>query len=157
MQAMQINSNRKQSKKKIGVYCLILYLPKNKTMQIGKLGKIEFKKGYYCYVGSAFNNLDKRINRHRKTTRNSSKKLKWHIDYLREHCRIINVFYVVVDKKQNNLEDVLSNKIKEISNTSIDKFGASDSKCKSHLHYFVNNPTILVAKVVQKLKNQKKK
>jgi Uri superfamily endonuclease len=42
-----------------GCYCLIIKLNNDRTVKIGKkLGKIEFKKGYYVYVGSAMNSLE---------------------------------------------------------------------------------------------------
>ena len=48
-----------------GCYCLIIEVDEDKTIQIGKkLGKIQFKKGFYVYVGSAMNSLYARINRH---------------------------------------------------------------------------------------------
>jgi len=47
-----------------GIYCLVIEIPKNMSIIVGKLGKIKFEKGYYTYVGSAQNNLEKRIERH---------------------------------------------------------------------------------------------
>ena len=48
-----------------GTYCLIINLNNTSKIKIGKkLGKIEFDKGYYVYVGSAMNSLESRINRH---------------------------------------------------------------------------------------------
>ncbi len=36
-----------------GTYCILMDLISNQSISIGKLGEIEFKKGYYVYVGSA--------------------------------------------------------------------------------------------------------
>jgi len=41
-----------------GAYCLVIELKKNSSIKIGALGTIKFKKGLYCYVGSALNNRD---------------------------------------------------------------------------------------------------
>jgi len=40
-----------------GSYILLIKLDEDKDIQIGKLGNISFKKGYYAYVGSALNGL----------------------------------------------------------------------------------------------------
>ncbi len=47
-----------------GVYCLIIKVKTDIIQKIGALGKIKFDKGIYVYVGSAQNNLKKRIKRH---------------------------------------------------------------------------------------------
>jgi Uri superfamily endonuclease len=62
----------------MATYCLITQLNKNSTIKVGKLGEIDFKKGYYVYVGSALNSIDSRVWRHLS----KEKKLFWHIDYL---------------------------------------------------------------------------
>ena len=48
-----------------GYYCLIINLDNDSEIEIGKrLGKINFDKGYYVYVGSAMNSLEARLKRH---------------------------------------------------------------------------------------------
>ena len=47
-----------------GSYILVIELKEEKIIQIGKLGKIHFKKGFYVYIGSALNGLEQRITRH---------------------------------------------------------------------------------------------
>lgn len=48
-----------------GCYCLIIKLSNNSKIKIGKkLGKLDFTKGHYVYVGSAMNSLESRIKRH---------------------------------------------------------------------------------------------
>jgi len=64
-----------------GTYILVLRLTRNSSIKIGRLGKLRFCKGYYCYVGSALGkavNLENRIMRHFS----KKKKKRWHIDYL---------------------------------------------------------------------------
>ncbi|RLF60544.1 MAG: GIY-YIG nuclease family protein, partial [Thermoplasmata archaeon] len=67
-----------------GSYVLIINLKKEKEIEIGRLGRILFNKGYYAYVGSGLNNLEKRVGRHLR----KNKKKKWHIDYLLEEGKI---------------------------------------------------------------------
>jgi sugar fermentation stimulation protein A len=117
-----------------GVYCLIINLPKDKTIKIGKLGNILFKKGYYCYVGSALNNLEKRILRHKS----KNKKIRWHIDYFLKYGKITGTIEIKTTKK---LECRLSKKVNKLSDTIILKFGCSDCRCSSHLYYFNKNPS----------------
>jgi len=44
-----------------GTYTLLIKVPKNIEVRIGRLGKINFNRGFYAYVGSALNCLEKRI------------------------------------------------------------------------------------------------
>lgn len=113
-----------------GCYCLIIKLEKDHEIKIGKLGKIDFEKGYYVYVGSAMNSLESRIKRHLS----DEKRLHWHIDYFLKESEIIDVIYNVSDEKvECKLSQYLSGKA-----SSINDFGCSDCKCESHLYYFKN-------------------
>jgi len=50
-----------------GVYMLILFVSKETTVTIGRLGKQKFPRGYYSYAGSALGKgtgLKHRISRH---------------------------------------------------------------------------------------------
>ena len=116
-----------------GTYCILIDLNSNQTISVGKLGEIDFQKGYYVYVGSALNSLEGRIKRHLS----SEKKLHWHVDYLLDHddAEIIDVLYAVDDSK---FECKLADKIAEKS-VEINNFGCSDCKCDSHLFYFENS------------------
>ncbi len=116
-----------------GCYIIILYLNDNKKIKIGKLGKINFYKGYYFYVGSAKKNLSKRIERHKR----KRKKFHWHIDYLRNEAEFINDIIIRTDK---DMECRLANKLKAITDETIKKFGSSDCNCESHLFRMNENP-----------------
>ena len=61
-----------------GIYCLLIDVKRDSLIGVGSLGKLFFRKGSYVYVGSALNNLQKRIARHCR----KEKKKHWHIDYL---------------------------------------------------------------------------
>ncbi len=111
-----------------GAYCIIIEVKKDSSVKIGALGKIKFKKALYCYVGSAMNNLEKRIKRHLK----KDKKLHWHIDYLlkNKNTEIKKVFYKESTKRE---ECKIADFVSKNSINSINGFGCSDCRCKSHL------------------------
>ncbi len=113
-----------------GIYILVIGLAKSRKIRIGKLGVLEFSKGLYAYAGSAQNNLEKRIERHRSRKENR-KKLFWHIDYLLEKGRILEVYTKPASKEQEcETAKSLERKFKSIS-----KFGCSDCNCRSHLFF----------------------
>lgn len=123
-----------------GSYILIIKLKENSKMRIGKLGLIDFPKGYYCYVGSALGkavNLENRIGRHKKLNKEKSGKLKWHVDYF-----LVNPNSLIIDtimiKSNEKLECEISQKLERVASKSINGFGCSDCGCKSHFHYFEN-------------------
>ena len=117
-----------------GVYCLLINLKYDSVIKIGK-NNVSFPKGYYCYVGSALNNLQKRIERHKS----KNKKNHWHIDYFLEKAKILDVKTMETEEK---LECWLSDKIKDLkSKVIMDKFGSTDCRCKTHLHYFEKDPS----------------
>jgi Uri superfamily endonuclease len=110
-----------------GAYLLILELPMDTRILIGKQGVISFKKGFYGYVGSALNGLEQRIKRHLR----SQKKLHWHIDYLLAHAQIKNVFIKESKSKEEcELASVLKQPLQVIPG-----FGCSDCACHSHLFF----------------------
>jgi len=110
-----------------GAYLLLIDVKKDIKIKIGKLGILNLKKGNYVYVGSALNNLNKRIERHLS----KNKKLHWHIDYLlkNKNSKIKKVFYKGSNKKQ---ECEFAKKILKFS-IPVKNFGSSDCKCGSHL------------------------
>lgn len=113
-----------------GCYCLIINLDDSSKIKIGKLGRIEFEKGYYVYVGSAMNYLESRLKRHLS----SKKKLHWHIDYLLKKAKISDIIY---NESERKIECDLSQYISSRT-CGIEGFGCSDCDCKSHLYYFKN-------------------
>jgi sugar fermentation stimulation protein A len=114
-----------------GTYILVMKLKSNKNIRVGSLGKLEFKKGFYCYVGSAIGKttIENRCKRHLI----KNKKMKWHIDYLRKEAEIVNIFAILSRKK---IECKVARKILKKADSFIPKFGSSDCNCKSHLFYF---------------------
>jgi Uri superfamily endonuclease len=110
-----------------GSYILLIKLEKDQEIKIGKLGNILFKKDFYIYIGSALNGLEQRINRHLIR----DKKSHWHIDYLLQFGKIIDVYY-----KESNLKEEcnVAKKLEE-KLFLIPGFGCSDCRCRSHLFY----------------------
>jgi len=116
-----------------GSYILILRLPAGRKLNIGKLGRIEFKAGYYLYAGSAQKNLTQRLERHKR----ERKKLFWHIDYLRAHAEVHLALPV---RASDPLECDLAQALKKISRWEVPGFGCSDCSCSSHLYGMSKDP-----------------
>ncbi len=111
-----------------GVYVLLIWVKIKRKIRIGKLGPLEFARGLYFFVGRALNGLEKRINRHlRKRKRNF-----WHIDYLLEYSEILGIIYVLTSHGNSECKIAfhLGKKFKSIEN-----FGSSDCRCRSHLFF----------------------
>ncbi len=112
-----------------GIYVLVIENRIDNEIEVGRLGKIAFRKGYYAYVGSAKRGLEKRIKRHLSR----EKKLYWHIDYF-------------LNSKGTAVMDVLTKRIDDAGECevarslgekfeSIMNFGSSDCSCSSHLFH----------------------
>lgn len=114
----------------MATYCLIIRLNNDSLISVGKLGKIDFKKGYYVYVGSALNSIDARIKRHLK----NEKKLFWHIDYLLNSPNA-SINEVILERSPEKWECKIATAISK-KGIPVIKFGCSDCKCDSHLFYF---------------------
>ncbi len=108
-----------------GTYILIIEIDGNKKIKIGKR-EICFKKGYYAYVGSAMNSIEKRLERHLR----DEKRKRWHIDYLIGEGKIKKIFYKECKTKE---ECKIAKKFDSFD--AIPKFGSSDCRCRSHLFY----------------------
>jgi Uri superfamily endonuclease len=110
-----------------GVYLLVISVKENIELGVGALGSMFFEKGMYAYVGSAQNNVKKRIERHLRWT----KKKFWHIDYLlsNEFVRVEEVFY----KKTKKIEECRIARKLGKRNIPMKNFGCSDCRCASHL------------------------
>jgi sugar fermentation stimulation protein A len=116
-----------------GSYILILRLPAGRRLNIGKLGRIEFKAGYYLYAGSAQKNLNQRLERHKR----ERKKLFWHIDFLRAHAE----FHLALPIRASDpLECELAGALKKISGWEVPGFGCSDCSCNTHLFGMRKDP-----------------
>ena len=110
-----------------GIYYLVINVKKGVKKKIRKLGKIKFEKGIYIYVGSAQNNLEKRVKRHLS----AKKKNHWHIDYLLE-CPSANIRGVLC-KNAKKEEECKMARLLSLTEKPVKGFGCSDCCCESHL------------------------
>ncbi|HID50228.1 MAG TPA: GIY-YIG nuclease family protein [Chromatiales bacterium] len=74
-----------------GTYVLLLEACRWHKLPIGRFGQLVLEPGCYLYVGSAFGPGGLRARVGRRLQR--GKPLRWHIDYLREHTRLVAVWY----------------------------------------------------------------
>jgi Uri superfamily endonuclease len=110
-----------------GAYILIVELSGNVEIRVGKLGRINFRKGFYAYVGSAMNGLENRIGRHLR----KGKKRFWYVDYLLENADVRAVVYKESTKRE---ECTFARNLRQHFNP-VQGFGCSDCRCGSHLFF----------------------
>ena len=130
-----------------GVYILLFRITRNFSKCIGSLGKIQFNKGNYAYVGSAQSSLFPRLERHFS----KKKKLHWHIDYLTssKNIKIKRAIYSPVNAKE--FECRLSQELAYLPlSKRIRSFGSSDCKhaCESHLFMLKSNESQIIRSTV---------
>lgn len=115
-----------------GIYVLILRLETDLDLAIGKLGIINFKRGYYYYIGSALGTGGfKRVTRHFNVALGKNLTRKWHIDYLLPCSDVICALLLPTDEA---LECRAAKELMEHFDI-ISGFGCSDCRCKSHLFF----------------------
>jgi sugar fermentation stimulation protein A len=116
-----------------GTYLLILSLKRNRKIDVGKLGKIHFRKGFYVYVGSAMANLSKRMDRHRHLRKHHH----WHIDELRAVTEFHSALAI---RSSERIECQVAKAMSEIAEWSVPRFGSTDCSCGSHLFGMSGDP-----------------
>ena len=141
-----------------GVYTLLLFLPQEVNLNIGKLGKKRFPEGHYTYTGSALGkgatSLRHRIARHLK----KEKPKFWHIDYLLEDKNVY-VEAVIAAETKEKVECNTNQYLKKMldAKVPVKGFGASDCRknCGSHLLYFpeISKVDYLVQRIVRYLQS----
>ena len=142
-----------------GTYSLIIFLSKEITSEIGKLGNHKFPSGYYIYTGSALGkgstSLKNRLTRHLR----KEKQKFWHIDYLlaNENASIEKIIVAQTIEKK---ECLLNKFLQSLEGTAVQVkgFGSSDcnNKCTSHLLFFpeLRTKEFLINKVRTHLSSQ---
>ncbi|MHA1729890.1 MAG: GIY-YIG nuclease family protein [Promethearchaeota archaeon] len=113
-----------------GAYLVFTEVPKREIyIKIGKLGTISFKRGVYCYIGSAMSergstSLEKRVFRHVKSA--------------------------LLDPKDENSVDSAKNSIKKGKKTKKTKKPKKPKKPKKHWHidYFLADPRTVIKKAI---------
>jgi len=106
-----------------------LMVERDLRIHVGSLGAVEFKRGYYVYVGSGQRHLEKRIQRHKKRV----KKVKWHIDYLTTNSDV-RVMEAAAYNLPKKYECILADMLRGMGFKSVKGFGSTDCKCISHLY-----------------------
>ncbi|MBB5174355.1 GIY-YIG nuclease family protein [Texcoconibacillus texcoconensis] len=109
------------------LYALAFHLLYDETIQVGKKGTFSFERGTYIYIGSAKKNMEARLNRHLSV----DKKLRWHIDYIREKMHFIEGQTYLERRGECQLVEATATYVQ--ATRPISQFGASDCKCKGHL------------------------
>lgn len=120
-----------------GTCLLVLYLAEQATCQVGRLGTIVFRAGWYVYVGSALGGLGPRLRRHAR----SQKPRHWHIDALREIAPLVRV---AVHVGTERVECSIAARVAALPGAArpVARFGASDCRCLSHLFHFADEPDL---------------
>lgn len=111
-----------------GVYIAVFHLPNSRHIRVGRLGRFDFAKGVYFYVGSAQRGLSARINRHRR----KKKPLRWHIDHLSCRAKMLGAVVVAGPRKR---ECELAEGLADMFEPAVPYFGSSDCRCGGHLFY----------------------
>ena len=119
-----------------GTYALVLALDKETAITVGKLASFSFPPGYYLYVGSAQGGLTSRVRRHIR----GGKKLHWHIDYLRQEAKVVEVWYLVSDERLECRWYQAAAAMPQ-AQVPLAGFGSSGCGCHSHLLYFASTPS----------------
>ncbi len=111
-----------------GTYILLLRLEKRSNIAVGQNRQFSLKPALYFYVGSAHGpgGLFARLRRHTSVSTNKH----WHIDYLLPHTKIIGA---LVREDKRYLECTWASWLNQTKASCVERFGASDCKCKGHL------------------------
>lgn len=120
-----------------GSYLLLLKVAVSAEIQIGRLGAIGFRRGWYAYAGSAFGpgGLAGRLRHHLRPVR----KRHWHVDYLRDHADVMEVWMAVgPPNREHDWAQILARN--PGAGKWVRGFGCSGCRCPSHLLYFEARP-----------------
>ncbi|UCH27398.1 MAG: GIY-YIG nuclease family protein [Trueperaceae bacterium] len=120
-----------------GTYTLLLRCALSRELQIGRLGQLTFRSGFYLYVGSAFGpgGIEARVGHHLKPVRRPH----WHIDYLRPIVALDEIWYSYDrQRREHQWADALVSLGTVIPHLG---FGASDCRCSSHLFFSPTRPS----------------
>ena len=133
-----------------GTYVIVLRFDKGRTVEVGKLGPVQFKRGTYAYVGSAFGpgGLKSRIRHHLSP----KTKFHWHLDYL---DGVVKEIWVSEPESRQEHEWALA--LGTVSSGKIPGFGCSDCSCDSHLFHFTSMKQLQKARAELRKNNKLRK
>ena len=114
-----------------GTYLLCLRCKARSTIEIGRRGGLELRRGLYLYVGSARGpgGLAARLGRHLL----GAGKRRWHIDYLRAATEPMGAWMAVSPSNQEH--HWAAALAARAGLATVSDFGASDCRCRTHLFH----------------------
>ena len=126
--AVSSSNPRKAKPRPTGSYALVLRLPSRRKIIVGKLGLVEFHRGYYIYFGSALGGLNARVARHLR----NEKKLHWHADYLSADVPWEYAWHLPDGQRWECVWATAAASMDGVA-VPVPGFGSSDCGCPSHL------------------------
>ena len=122
--------NMRTLKNNPGTYILLIELPKQSNIAVGRTLRVILEAGLYCYVGSALGpgGLAARLKRHASI----SLRKHWHIDYLMPPAQLVGAL-IIEDAQRHECDWAAW--VDQWADSCIRGFGASDCKCRGHLFY----------------------
>lgn len=128
--------------KEKGIYTIVLRLSRDLVVEVGSLGKVSFRAGWYAYTGSARGAGGlKRVLRHIAVMEGKNRTRRWHIDHL---LPLVELEEVVATITGEDLECSIARKLGDRL-PSVEGFGSTDCSCPSHLHFSERKEEILFA------------
>ncbi len=120
-----------------GTYALLCEAHSALDVQIGRLGLLHVRSGFYLYCGSAFSRggIGARLAHHRGIAAHPH----WHIDYLRQGVCLRQVWYSADTQHREHQWAAICRKLPGAT-VPLARFGASDCRCVTHLLYFAACP-----------------
>ncbi len=119
-----------------GSYLLFFYLRAGRSIEVGRLASLHFRRGWYLYCGSAFGpgGLRGRLRHHLKP----DPRLHWHIDYLKQAADLRKIWFLAGE----NMEHLWSRQLAGLDGFEAPYrgFGSSDCDCFSHLVFRCSQP-----------------
>ena len=107
---------------------MVLRLPLHRNIAVGKMGLVEFPRGYYIYFGSALGGLEARVARHLR----QEKKNHWHADYLSAVVPWTQAWQLADGQRWECVWARSAAAAPGVSRPA-PGFGSSDCRCGSHL------------------------
>ncbi|MCC7262543.1 MAG: GIY-YIG nuclease family protein [Candidatus Latescibacteria bacterium] len=123
-----------------GTYVLLLHLPAEDAIRVGRLGRVELPAGFYAYVGSALGpgGLKARLRHHQGQPARSH----WHIDYLRRATHLVQIWISAQKvRREHDWAHLLSQVCGAVPVAA--GFGTSDCDCCTHLFWWAEAPAVI--------------
>ena len=119
-----------------GIYTLLIRLARSRRIRVGSLGLRAFPAGYYLYTGSARRHLAARVARHFRRC----KTRRWHVDYLLRYARVEAVRVWPGERNECRINRFWLER--PGAGIPVPGFGSSDCRCRSHLVYMPEQPSL---------------